>query len=62
MAGNLGFHVSVAAEAVATHERKTFDGRVIPAQQVHEVSLASLHDEFATVLDQRRILTLLEPS
>lgn len=49
MAANLGFKVTIPADAVATFDRRTHDGMFIPADTVHEVSLASLHGEFAAV-------------
>jgi nicotinamidase-related amidase len=51
MAGNLGYRVWVAADACATFERRDHTGRTLPADDVHRAALASLHDEFATVVD-----------
>ena len=50
MAGNLGFDVLVVADAVATFDRVCFDGCHYDSETVHQVSLASLHGEFATVV------------
>jgi len=50
MAGNLGFDTFVVADATATFDRVGYDGTVYDADQVHSVSLASLNNEFATVL------------
>ena len=50
MAGNLGFETYLVADATATFDRVGHDGRRWPAELVHDVSLASLHGEFATVL------------
>ncbi len=49
MAGNLGFAVTLIGDACATFDRRASDGQVYPAQAVHEISLASLHDEFCDV-------------
>ena len=49
MAGNLGFDAIIAADACATFDRSLPDGRVFPADLVHDVALASLNDEFAAV-------------
>jgi hypothetical protein len=49
MASNLGFDCFVPHDATACHDRTTFEGKVIPADTVAEVALASLHGEFATV-------------
>lgn len=50
MAANLGFTTCVVEDATATFERTGPDGRRYPADEVHRVALASLHEEFARVL------------
>jgi len=50
MAANLGFKVVVVADCTATHDRTGFDGTKYPAETVHALALASLHNEFATVM------------
>jgi len=57
MAGNLGFTVWLVSDAVATFNRVGIDGVNIPADIVHTVSRASLHNEFATVLPTQEILS-----
>ncbi len=49
MAGNLGFDTYVVSDATATFDRTGPDGRLHGAEKVHEMSLVSLHGEFATV-------------
>lgn len=56
MAGNLGFTAYVVADATATFERAGHDGRHYDAQTVHEVALANLHGEFATVVETAGVL------
>lgn len=56
MAGNLGFEVYVLADATACFDRLGHDGRRYPAEEVHAVSLASLHEEFATVVDTESLI------
>lgn len=56
MAGNLGFDVIVVADATATFNRLSFDGRVYDSESVHQISLANLHGEFATVMNSAQIL------
>ena len=51
MAANLGFETWVLGDAMATHDRTGPDGAHIPAAVMHETALASLHDEFAEVVD-----------
>jgi len=56
MAGNLGFKVTVVADATATFEKTGFDGAHYPADLVHGVELASLNGEFATVRESHDVL------
>jgi nicotinamidase-related amidase len=55
-ASDLGFTAYVVADATATFDRCGPDGTRYPAETVHAVSLASLHDEFATVLKTDQLL------
>jgi nicotinamidase-related amidase len=50
MAANLGYKVKLIADAIVAFERRSIDGQHLPAELVHQVSLASLQGEFATVL------------
>jgi nicotinamidase-related amidase len=59
MAGNLGFTTYVVADATATHDRTGHDGAIYPAQTIHDTTLASLHAEFATVLNTDELLANL---
>ena len=59
MAGNLGFVTVVAADACAAHAQTGHDGKRHPAEEVHEVSLATLHGEFAEVASTADILKAL---
>ena len=60
MAGNLGFNTYVVADATAAFDTVDHNGKVHAAEEIHTVSLANLHDEFATVLDTEAVLDLLE--
>ena len=57
MGANRGFEVRVVSDATATFDRKGPDGKEFPAQEVHDVALASLHEEFATVLTTQEVLS-----
>lgn len=59
MASNLGFKVLIPYEAVAAFDRVGFDGSIYPADLVHQVSLASLHGEFAQVMSFKDIKDLI---
>jgi nicotinamidase-related amidase len=56
MAGNLDYHTYVVSDATATFDRQTADGEKIPAELVHKIALASLHNEFAEVLNTKQLL------
>lgn len=56
MAGNLGFTTYVVADACHTFNRLAHDGTQLPADQVHTAALASLHGEFATVVESRDVI------
>jgi nicotinamidase-related amidase len=59
MAGNLGFTTYVVSDATATFDNVGPDGRRWDAQLLHDVALADLHGEFATVLDTASVLRAL---
>jgi nicotinamidase-related amidase len=50
MASDLGFATLVVDDATATHDGMGYDGTYYPAEIIHAVSLASLQDEFATIV------------
>ncbi len=50
MSGNLGFKTFVVADATATFNRTGYDGTEFTAEDVHAYALASLNEEFATVV------------
>ena len=59
MAGNLGFNTYVVSDGTATFDRTGPDGRNHKAEEIHAVNLASLHKEFATVIDTNTLLRKL---
>lgn len=59
MAGNLGFTALIVSDATATFERTGPDGRYYPAELMHDTALASLHAEFAEVVDTPTVLARL---
>ncbi len=50
MAGNLGYETYLVADATATFNKKGVDGQHYTAELIHETALASLHEEFATIV------------
>ena len=55
MAGNLGYETYLVADATATFNKKGFDGKNYSAELIHETALASLNEEFATVVTTESI-------
>ena len=56
MAHDLGFQVLVAGDACHTFACKAPNGRIIDAQTVHDVNLASLHGEFGRVVETAAVI------
>ncbi|MBE0681617.1 MAG: cysteine hydrolase [Anaerolineales bacterium] len=56
MAGNLGFETYLVSDATAAFELTGHDGRKYSAQEIHNVTLATLNGEFATVVEMGELL------
>ena len=56
MAANLGFKVTVVADATATHGHTSYDGKYYDPDLIHRVELTSLNGEFATVRESHELL------
>ena len=56
MAGNLGFTTFVVSDATATFDNLGPDGKNYASELLHDVALADLHGEFATVVDTATML------
>jgi nicotinamidase-related amidase len=56
MAANLGYETTVVSDACATFDRVGPDGRLWSAEDLHSSALASLDDEFASVITTSRLL------
>ncbi|OMQ13092.1 cysteine hydrolase family protein [[Flexibacter] sp. ATCC 35103] len=59
MAGNFGFDVYLIADATATFDRIGINGEKYDSELVHQISLASLHNEFAEVMNTQTLLELV---
>ncbi|MDX5421232.1 MAG: cysteine hydrolase [Hymenobacteraceae bacterium] len=57
MAGNYGYAVYVAADATATFDRIGPEGESYTSTDIHRISLASLHQEFATIMKTADIIS-----
>ena len=60
MAGNLGFRTYIVADATAAFELVGHDGRRYSAEEIHAVSLVTLHEEFATVVETETLLAAIQ--
>lgn len=60
MAGNLGFNTYVVSDATATFDRVDHEGTSYKAAEVHAISLANLHQEFATIIDTENLLAQIK--
>ncbi|MBE5105568.1 cysteine hydrolase [Bacillus thuringiensis] len=58
MAGNLGFTTYVVSDATATFNRTGPDGTEYSAEDIHNMTLVNLHDEFATIVTTKEGLKL----
>ncbi|EAY25066.1 cysteine hydrolase family protein [Microscilla marina] len=59
MAGNLGYHTYLIADATATFDRVGINGEKYKAETLHLTTLANLRDEFATVMNTAQLLEAL---
>jgi nicotinamidase-related amidase len=60
MAGNLGFKTYVVSDATATFDHVGYDGKTYTAEQVHQISLVSIQNEFATIVPTEELLQKLD--
>lgn len=59
MAGNYGYDVYLISDATATFATIGVSGGWYSSELIHATALASLNDEFATVIDSNRLINLL---
>ncbi|WP_405207538.1 cysteine hydrolase family protein [Aquimarina sp. LLG6339-5] len=58
MASNYGFNTFLIEDAVAAFDKISFSGKRYGAQMVHDIEIANLKDEFATVVQTEEIVKL----
>jgi nicotinamidase-related amidase len=59
MAGNYGYDTFVVSDATATFDKTGVNGEKYSAEIIHNTALASLHNEFATVLITEELICRL---
>jgi nicotinamidase-related amidase len=60
MAANYGYETYLVSDATATFNKTGIDGKIFPAELIHQTSLASLKDEFAKVMRTVELIVELE--
>lgn len=60
MAGDFGFDTFLISDATATFDRIGVNGEKFSAEIIHQTALANLNNDFAKVVDTKRILELLQ--
>lgn len=60
MAGNFGYETYLIEDATATFDKIGVNGEKYTAQIIHDTALASLHEEFATVINAEALLKFLK--
>jgi nicotinamidase-related amidase len=59
MSGNLGFKTYLISDATAAFGFKDQNNKYFNPETIHEISLATLHDEFATILTSQQLINLI---
>ncbi|OEH91149.1 cysteine hydrolase family protein [Bacillus solimangrovi] len=57
MSGNLGFDTYLISDATASFGMKDQNGTYYDPETIHNLSLVTLHDEFATILDTEQFIS-----
>ncbi|MTH54259.1 isochorismatase family protein [Bacillus mangrovi] len=58
MAGNLGFNPVLVSDAAAAFDRTGPDGKRYKAEEIHQMTLANLHGEFAETMTAEEVMDL----
>lgn len=58
MAGDYGFDAFLISDATATFERVGINGEKYSAEIIHQTALANLNNEFAQVIDTKKLLEM----
>jgi len=59
MSGNLGFNTYLISDSTACYNTKAMNGEVIDCNTIYNATLASLQEEFATVIDSKELFEIL---
>ena len=59
MSGNLGFDTYLISDSTACYNTKGMNGEIIDCNTIYKSALASLQEEFATVIDSKELFDIL---
>ena len=59
MAGNYGYNTFLISDATATFDKVGINGETYDSELMHYSALASLKDEFATIISSEELFELL---
>jgi nicotinamidase-related amidase len=59
MSGNLGFDTYLISDSTACYNTKGINGEIIDCNTIYNSALASLQEEFATVIDSKELFDIL---
>ena len=59
MAGNLGYETFLISDSTACYNTKGLDGKEIDCEVIYNISIANLKDEFAQVINSKKLFKLL---
>ena len=59
MSGNLGFDTYLISDSTACYNAKGLNGEIIDCNTIYNSALASLQEEFATVIDSKELFDIL---
>jgi nicotinamidase-related amidase len=59
MSGNLGYKTYLISDSTAAYNTMGLDGQMIDCETIYKTSLASLNEEFTTIISSEELLDLL---
>lgn len=60
MSGNLGFETYLISDSTACYNTKGINGEIIDCEVIYQAALASLNEEFASVINSEELINLIE--
>ena len=60
MSGNLGFETYLVSDSTACYNTKAINGDIIDCETIYESSIASLSEEFASIIDSNKLFKMIK--